>query len=123
MIRTFSGFREAPPQYIIRDIKLIQEVGLQQHIRSSVDRTADALQFGSPTAIYEQVLSPSMKRSTYGLIIMYIILVMFFPSAELMGSLLSTPKQPFVILLSTVFFVPFCIFRFIFASILFRRCV
>ncbi len=94
---------------------------MQQHIRSSVDRTADALQFGSPTAIYQQVLSPSMKRSTYGLIIMYIILVMFFPSAELMGSLLSTPRQPFVILLSTVFFVPFCIFTFIFASILFRR--
>lgn len=103
------------------DIKLIQEVDLQQHIRSSVDQMAEVLQFSPPTAIYRQVLSPSMKRSTYGLILLYIVLVMFFPSAELVGSLLSTPRQPLVVLISAVFFGTFSIFTLVFTLILLRR--
>jgi hypothetical protein len=35
---------------------------VQQYMRSRVDQAADALQFGSPTAVYQQVFSPSMRR-------------------------------------------------------------
>ncbi len=113
--------RDVPPSDRMRETKLIQEAGLQQHIRSHVDQIADTLQFGSPTAIYQQMFSPSMKRRKYGFILISIVLIMGFPSAELIGTLLSTSKQPALILMTTIFFVPFCIFTLILAPILFLR--
>ena len=95
---------------------------MQQHIRLRVDQVANAHQFGSPIEVYQQVLSPSTKRSTYGIIAMYIFLTMFFPCYALIGSLLSTPRSSrIVIIISVAFFVSFGLFTLIFALVLFRR--
>jgi hypothetical protein len=104
----------------MENTQLIQEANLQQPIRSQADQAANALQFGSPVAIYQQVFSPSEKRSIYGLIIMYIILVMFFPSYSLIEAL-STHMASIAIIVCIIFFVSFSLFTLIFAPILFFR--
>jgi hypothetical protein len=94
---------------------------LQQSIRLSVDQIADSLQFGPPTAIYQQVFSPATKRRKYWAMVIYSVAIMVFPSCEFIGPLLSTPKQPVLIIIGTITFALFGIFTLILVLILMRR--
>lgn len=80
---------------------------MQEYIRSRVEQTADALQFGPPTATYQQMFSPAAKRKKYAAPLLVIFVIMGFPSFLLIGSLLSAPRQPTLIMFSTAFFIPF----------------
>lgn len=94
---------------------------MQQSIRSRVDQTADTLQFGLPTAIYQQVFSPSAKRRKYRAIIIYSVAIMVFPSCAFIGSLLSSPWQPLASFICAVLFVTLGIFTLLLVLILLRR--
>lgn len=94
---------------------------MQQSIRSRVDQTADTLQFGLPTAIYQQVFSRSAKRRRYWAIIIYSVAIMVFPSCAFIGSLLSSPWQPLASFICAVLFVTLGIFTLLLVLILLRR--
>ena len=86
---------------------------MPQSNRSQIDRIAEKLQFDAPLTIYQQVLSPAMKRKKYGGMLLCIILIMFFPSVEFLGALLSTPRQVSLIWMTMAFFVPLCLFTIV----------
>jgi hypothetical protein len=86
-----------------------------------VDQTASARQFGSPTAIYQQVFSPAMRRRQYRSILITILSLLSFPSFLFIGSLLSIPRQAVEIIVSTVLFIPLGLFTLLLVSILVRR--
>lgn len=94
---------------------------MQQSIRSHVDQTAGSLQLGPPTAIYQQVLSPATKRRKYWAMLLSSVFIMFFPAFTLIGSLLSIPRQPLLIMIGTVFFITFGILTLLLVLVLVRH--